>query len=176
MKVKHEEINWEADLVQGGAGHYTIRILPKKEMYKGTWQFILNYKDQDEDKHSQIAYYEMGDVAFPPPPFHIRIWLEDNFYKVSWSGIGDPKEGKFDYCVRVFEENWSKILGTFCCTVDGVYDPYLNKVTVDVPADWGGYLIRIENKFLSPRGCEPYGQYNRAKTHDRLLPKSLDYD
>ncbi len=56
----------------------------------------------------------------------------------------------------------------------GEYDPDLNLVIVVVPAKWEGYLIRMENRFLSPRS--EGSQFNRAMTHGKLLSKSLDYD
>ena len=168
VKVKHMETNWKADLVQGGVGHYNIRILPQNWMYTGTWQFTLKYKDQDGDKHRQTVDYVMGEVAFPPPPFHIRIWLEGDSYKISWSGIGDPAQGRCGYRVRIFYDK--QIQADYV----GEYDPDLNLVIVVVPVEWEGYSIRMENRFSSPRS--EGSQFNRGMTHGRLLPKSLDYD
>ena len=169
VKVKHEGTGWETDLVAHKTeGSYNIRILPQEEMYEGTWQFTLKYKDQDGDKHSQTVDNALGEVAFPPPPFHIRIWLEGDFYKISWSGIGDPAQGRCDYRVRIFYDK--QIQATFV----GEYKPDLNLVIVVVPIEWEGYSIQIENRFSSPRS--EYTQLNRAMAHGKLLPKSIDYD
>jgi hypothetical protein len=156
-------------------------------MYTGTWRFILIYKDANKKEHRQTCDYEMGELAFPPPPFNVEISDEGDHYEVSWSGIGEPPLGPKDigcqYRVRLFHKTQPLILGFIG---DAEYDTEINKVTVVVPLTIEyegdlipieGYPIRLENRFLSPGASgqrnqfEPL-QFHKAVTYEILFPKS----
>lgn len=102
----------------------------------------------------------MGTVAFPMRPSYIQINTEESKFVVSWSAIGDPATGRFEYCVRIYDVDGVCIETQL---LESTYDPVLNRGSFQI--DRGAYnrrRIRLENRILID------DQMSRAFTRLRL--------
>lgn len=141
---------------------WVLFVRPANWMLNGTWKFILTYNDSDGDKHRQIFEKLMGTTTYPIKPSHIQVTESDGSRTISWSAIGNPYVGPFDYRVRIFQEGCgvAQVLGKWS-EGSGWYDDSLNRVYFPVDDVYVGnsYLIRLENRINHPG---PPEQVSRA--------------
>ena len=128
----------------------------------GEWEFIMEYNGSDDKVHRQTATKAMGHVTFPIKPSYIRLIKpeEEDELILSWSGIGNPEFDPVDYRIRIYDEDgrcivWELIgnwpTGCFgpSCSVAGWYDDWNNRVVFNIPLDWDGHVIRLENRIIA---------------------------
>ena len=142
---------------------WILRIAPTSVTLdeNGVWEFTLCYLGNDGNTHHQIYNYNMGPLAPPARPHHVKIEHNGTNYIVSWTGIGSPYCQSVDYRVRVFDgaDRLADLRGNWRSGYsDGAYDGATNWVTFTIPPIYGaGQEIRIENRVFT--GAE--GHMNR---------------
>lgn len=124
---------------------WNLFLRPDNWMLNGTWRFILTYIHSDGFEHHQIAEKFMGTTTYPMKPSHIQVTESEGSYTISWSAIGDPYSGPFDYRVRIFQEG----CGVAQAQGDwrggsGWYDPTLNRVYFPVDGIYAGKDLRYQ--------------------------------
>jgi hypothetical protein len=142
--------------------YWSLFVRPGNWMFEGTWGFRMFYNGTDQQQHSQVVTKQMGPVTFPMKPSHIKIVKEDSSFILSWSAIGNPYTGPFDYQVRIFDDG--------CCVAGvrgdwqggaGTYDAVLNKVIFPIGPEWSRHLLRLENRIYAPNQTSRACQYLR---------------
>jgi hypothetical protein len=159
IKVKHLETGFKFSLqpdicenyLGPGQQAWYLYLRPEDWMFEGNWEFTMLYKGSDRNVHKQIVSVPAGPKVFPMKPSHIQIVKSSSSIDVSWSALGNPDTGQFDYRIQAYEDICPVIVfrGDWCVTCQnkaGTYDPILNKVTFAIPLEWSGHKIRLENR------------------------------
>ena len=143
---------------------WSLYLRPASWMSIGEWEFTMEYNGSDGKVHSQTATKAMGHVTFPIKPSYIRLIKpeEEEELILSWSGIGNPNPGydPVDYRIRIYDEDgrcivWELIgnWGVGClgpsCSVAGWYDEWNHMVVFNIPFEYNGRLIRLENRLFA---------------------------
>ncbi len=128
-----------------GRQYWYLFLRPEDWMFEGNWRFYMYYNGSDGNVHLQIADVAAGPKAFPCKPSNIQIVKSDTGITVSWSAIGNPATGPFDYRIRVYDDAGVCPVVEYIMSTDGVYDGTLNKVTFTLPLDYSWYKITLEN-------------------------------
>jgi len=140
---------------------WRVLLRPEQWMFEGTWEFTMRYWGSDPDApqdatkkevHIQRARHTMGPVTFPIKPSYVNIVRSEDGMSLSWSAIGNPQSGPFDYEVWILNENncpqvqlkgdWADCSGNLC----GVFDAVRNRVIFRIPSEWQDHFVILRNR------------------------------
>jgi hypothetical protein len=138
---------------------WRVLLRPEQWMFEGTWEFTMSYWGENPDSpkeskkvvHIQRARHGMGPVTFPIKPSYVNITQSEDGMTLSWSAIGNPRSGPFDYEVWILNDNncpevrlrgnWTGCSSELC----GLFDAVRNRVTFKISQEWQNHFLILRN-------------------------------
>lgn len=168
VKVEHLETGREYScapwhctyLADTAQQSWRVLLRPEQWMFEGTWEFTMSYWGKDPDSpddskkavHIQRARHAMGPITFPIKPSYVSVTKSEDGITLSWSAIGNPRSGPFDYEVWILNDsncpeirlqgNWTGCSSDLC----GQFDAVRNRVIFKIPPEWQDHFVILRNR------------------------------
>jgi hypothetical protein len=161
---------------------WAINLSPGAWQFQAPWRLTLIYdcpKDRKQHKQTREVQSNPPDTI-PPKPAGILIEKSEDYFYVSWIGMGTPMENPWsqpwDQRVAVYEDEFNCPIAWYGNRygqrgTDWWYADGPNRITVRIPTTHAGKTIRFENRNwygIAPGSPGFIGSPNRAILRTRL--------